>query len=102
MDYWNHLDWEVVDDWAALVDRLGGRPRWLLSKTAQRPYTDAQFEPEAVLVFGCESAGLPASLLKAEPERCLRIPIAPEARSLNLSVAAAVVAFEARRQLSAD
>ena len=53
-----------------------------------------------MLVFGSESQGLPDSLLEAHPDRCLRIPMAAEARSLNLAVSVAVAAFEARRQLS--
>jgi len=100
MDYWQHLDWEVVDDWAALTERLPGRNPWLLTKTANRPYTSVAFEPDPVLVFGCESRGLPPSLRERHADRCLRIPIRREARSLNLSVAVAVVAFEARRQLA--
>ena len=56
------------------------------------------FQQGDVLVFGGESRGLPPSLLAEYAERCLRIPIRPEARSLNLSVSVAVAAFEARRQ----
>jgi len=98
LDYWQHLDFEVVDDWHALTERLAGHGFWLFSKTAQRPYTDAAFRPGDVLVFGSESVGLPPSMLAEHAERCLRIPIRPEARSLNLSVNVAVAAFEARRQ----
>jgi tRNA (cytidine/uridine-2'-O-)-methyltransferase len=102
LDYWQHLDWQAVADWDELVRELGlsrtGRRPWLFSKTARRPYTDARFERGDVLVFGSESQGLPRRLLDADPDRCLRVPIRPEARSLNLSVAVGVVAFEARRQ----
>jgi len=102
MDYWQHLDWELVDDWTALLERLGDRPMWLLTKTAERCYTDAAFEPDPVLVFGCESSGLPPSLLREHAARCLRIPMQPPARCLNLSVSVAVVAYEAQRQRSAE
>jgi tRNA (cytidine/uridine-2'-O-)-methyltransferase len=54
-----------------------------------------------VLVFGCESRGLPPSLLAENPERTLRIPIRREVRSLNLSNSAAVIMYEAVRQLGA-
>ena len=50
------------------------------------------------LVFGSETAGLPRSLLDAHADHCLRIPMRDEARSLNLSVSVAVVAYEALRQ----
>ena len=99
LDYWQHLQWEAVDDWDHLMRRLSNPTPWLFSKTAQTPYTDARFRRGDVLVFGSESQGLPKALLEANPERCLRIPIRPEARSLNLSVSAGIAAFEARRQM---
>lgn len=99
LDYWQHLEWEVVDDWDALLARIAKPTPWLFSKTAATPYTDARFQPGDVLVFGGESQGLPRSLLAAHPDRTLRIPIRPEARSLNLSVAVGIAAYEARRQI---
>ncbi len=102
LDYWKHLAWEVVDDWNALVERLPRRSFWYFSKTSDISYTDAAFEKDDVLVFGSESQGLPRSLLDANTDRCLRIPIRPDARSLNLSVSVAVIAFEARRQWGLD
>jgi tRNA (cytidine/uridine-2'-O-)-methyltransferase len=55
------------------------------------------------LLFGPESRGLPAELLQNwAPERCLRIPMQPVSRSLNLSNAVAVACYEAWRQLAAD
>ncbi|NQU22741.1 MAG: tRNA (cytidine(34)-2'-O)-methyltransferase [Candidatus Nealsonbacteria bacterium] len=98
LDYWQHLRWEAVDDWNALLTRLPQPRMWFFSKKATRPYTDATFEPGDSFVFGSESQGLPRSLLEAGGDRCLRIPIEPEARSLNLSVSVAVAAMEARRQ----
>ncbi len=101
LDYWKHLEWEVVDDWNALLAALPDRRPWFFSKTATRQYTDAEFEVGDILVFGSESLGLPRSMLEADEQRCLRIPIRPQTRSLNLSVSAGIVAFEARRQLVA-
>jgi tRNA (cytidine/uridine-2'-O-)-methyltransferase len=101
MDYWQHLAWEAVDDWQALLRRLPEREPWFLSKTAGTPYTEVEFATGDALVFGSESQGLPASLLEAHRNRCLRIPIRPDTRSLNLSVSVGVVAYEARRQIEA-
>jgi tRNA (cytidine/uridine-2'-O-)-methyltransferase len=98
MDYWAHLDWEAVENWAELRQRLAGSRFWLFTKTAERSYTDARFHENDALVFGSESRGLPPSLLEECAEQCLRIPIHANARSLNLSVSVAVAAFEARRQ----
>ena len=98
LDYWQHLEWEAVDDWNALLEQLGDRPFWYFTKTAERSYTDVRYEPGDVLVFGAESEGLPPSLLEAQPRAAARIPIRPQARSLNLSNAVGIVTFEALRQ----
>ncbi len=98
LDYWQHLEWEVVDDWGQLSERLAGRGCWLFSKTATRLYTDASYQEGDVLVFGNESQGLPQSMIREAAERALRIPIAGPVRSLNLSNAVAVAAYEAWRQ----
>ncbi len=101
LDYWKSLDWQVVDCWDQLLASLPDPARrpWLLTTSAEKPYTEARFEPGDVLVFGSETQGLPRSILGAHRDRCLRIPIRPEARSLNLAVSVAIVAFEAVRQL---
>jgi tRNA (cytidine/uridine-2'-O-)-methyltransferase len=101
LDYWEHLVWEVVDDWPTLISRLPPRPPWLFTKTADRLYTSAAFQPEDILVFGAESSGLPASLLDEHRQRTLRIPIRDEVRSLNLSNSVAIACYEALRQWSA-
>jgi tRNA (cytidine/uridine-2'-O-)-methyltransferase len=100
LDYWQHLDWEAVDDWETLQRRLPGSSWWLFSKTAQTDYTAVRFARGDVLVFGSESQGLPGSLLDASQHRTLRIPIRCEARSLNLSVSVGIIAYEAKRQLA--
>lgn len=98
LDYWQHLDYEVMDDWAALEGRLAGSRLWFFTKHAAREYTEAVFLPGDGLVFGDESAGLPGGLIEKHADRCLRIPMKAEARSLNLSVSVAVAAYEALRQ----
>jgi tRNA (cytidine/uridine-2'-O-)-methyltransferase len=98
LDYWQHLEWEVADDWAALRQKLTGGHWYFFSKTAARPYTDVEFRPGDVLVFGSESQGLPAALLAENTRTALRVPIRPETRSLNLSNTVAIAVFEALRQ----
>ena len=99
LDYWQYLDWEAVENWSALETALAGRRFWYFTKTAAACYTTANYQVGDVLVFGSESQGLPASLLAAHREACLRIPIRPQVRSLNLSVSVAVAAYEAARQI---
>lgn len=98
LDYWQHLEWEVVDDWDALLAQLPVERHWCFTKKATRPYTGATYQPGDVLVFGSESRGLPEELLAAEADRNLRIPTRPQVRSLNLSNAVAVAAYEVLRQ----
>jgi len=99
LDYWRHLDWEVVDDWERLRERLPTQRYWLLTKKADRSYVDAEFARGDVLVFGSESAGLPEPLHEQYAARRVRVPVRAEVRSLNLSVAVAVVAYEAARRV---
>ncbi len=99
LDYWKHLEWEVVNGWDELTEKLPGQP-WLFSKNGRIEYTAVSYQRGDVLVFGPESQGLPASLLDAEPDRTLRIPIREEVRSLNVSNSVAVAAYEALRQWS--
>jgi tRNA (cytidine/uridine-2'-O-)-methyltransferase len=103
LDYWPHLDYEAVENWDELTLRLAEPIRrgrlWPLTKTASRLYTSAAFQKGDILVFGSESAGLPAELLAQFIGHTLRVPMRPEVRSLNLSATAAVVMYEAVRQI---
>ena len=85
---------------ANCVMRLPDRRPWLFSKSATKAYTSAAFQRGDVLVFGRETEGLTKSMLAANADRSLRIPMQPPARSLNLANAVAVVAFEALRQMA--
>jgi tRNA (cytidine/uridine-2'-O-)-methyltransferase len=98
LDYWERLVWQVVDDWDTLTAELPTRRPWLFTKKAERPYLDAVYEPGDVLVFGSESSGLPDAILQGHADRQLRIPTRSDVRSLNLSNAVAVAAYEAQRQ----
>ena len=90
LDYWQHLDYEIIDTLDEMLQKFEDRRLWFFSKKARTPYTDAKYEPSDVLVFGRETFGLPESLLAERPASSLRIPIAAEARSLNLATAVAI------------
>jgi tRNA (cytidine/uridine-2'-O-)-methyltransferase len=98
LDYWERLVWEAVDDWAALVAALPENRRWLFTKRAERSFWTVDFQPGDVMVFGCESAGLPESLLDQHAATLVRIPTSSDVRSLNLSNSVAVAVYEALRQ----
>ena len=98
LDYWHLvevLDYENLEDFFA---RNGDVPLWCLSTKAPRSYTEAEFADGDYLFFGKETRGLPEDFLEAHRERCIRLPMRPEARSLNLSNAVAVTVYEALRQ----
>lgn len=103
LDYWPHLEWEAVENWTELTARLaaplaGGRA-WFFTKTATRSYTDIAYEKGDILVFGSESAGLPAEILEQYRGQAVRVPMRTQVRSLNLSAVAAVAMYEAVRQI---
>lgn len=99
MDYWEHLDWQVVDSWAELLSHLDERRMWLFSRYAARLMWEANFEPRDVLVFGSETRGLPESLRAQHAHRCLKLPMRDEVRSLNLASTVNTVLYEGVRQL---
>jgi tRNA (cytidine/uridine-2'-O-)-methyltransferase len=103
LDYWQHLAWEVVPDWQTLVARLADafdRDRvWFFESEVKRCYTDVEYQAGDVLVFGCETKGLPPEILSEYSHRAVTIPSRSAVRSLNLSVAAGVAAHEAVRQI---
>ncbi len=98
MDYWQHVDWEAVENWHDLKARLAGHNFWYLTKTAKRLVWEAPFHPGDVLVFGSETRGLPASILEEQPNCNLRFPMREPVRSLNLASTATAVVYEALRQ----
>jgi tRNA (cytidine/uridine-2'-O-)-methyltransferase len=98
LDYWQELDVEIHDDWQAFRTAHPDARPWFFSTKAERRHDQAVYGGKAYLVFGKETAGLPDDLLRDAPERRLRIPIMARARSLNLSVAVGIAAFEALRQ----
>ena len=100
MDYWQHVTWRTWPDWAALRAAHSTARFHFLTTKASRSYTEARFQSDDFLVFGRETKGLPESLLNENAEACLTIPMPnPQVRSLNLATAAAIVLFEALRQV---
>lgn len=101
LDYWNEVDlYRHVDLEALYASAPEGRFFYLTTKT-RKVYTDQQFAQGDFLVFGPETRGLPASLLEANADRCLTVPMLnPNVRSLNLATTVGIVLYEAIRQTS--
>ena len=98
LDYWKDVQVSVWESFPALraAQSADARYFFLTTKTS-RPYYVEDFVPGDFLVFGRETKGLPESLLAANSDRLLTIPM-HGTRSLNLATAVAIVLFEAVRQ----
>jgi tRNA (cytidine/uridine-2'-O-)-methyltransferase len=101
MDYWKKCDVRTWPSFGALRQESCGARFLFLTTKANRPYWVERFKQGDHLVFGRETKGLPESLLAANAEHCLTIPMQQGARSLNLATAAGIVLYEAIRQLDA-
>lgn len=99
LDYWHLVKVHYHDSFAELTQLYAGHNFYFNTTKASKWHTEIQYTPDDLLVFGKETAGLPETLLAANKENCIRIPMFAEARSLNLSNAVAVVAYEALRQM---
>lgn len=99
LDYREWADVQTHPDYETFLQRL--RPPRLLAFTTRgtQLYTSVAFQPGDALLFGPETRGLPQALLESLPEeQRLRLPLAPNNRSLNLSNAVAIAVYEAWRQ----
>lgn len=100
LDYWHLVevfDYENLDDFFRRNPDAGDI--WLTTTKAPRSYTSAEFRDGCWMFFGKETAGLPEDFRKAHYDRCIRLPMRAEARSLNLSNTVAVCVYEALRQI---
>lgn len=98
LDYWNLLDITYYDDLDDFFDKNKGGKFFYFTTKALNKHSDVNYPDNAYLVFGKETAGLPESLLKDNPNNCVRVPMISESRSLNLSNAVAIGVYETLRQ----
>ena len=98
LDYWHLVDVRDYENLEDFFQKNEVKQMWCLSTKAPRCYTEAEFEDGCYLFFGKETRGLPESFLEEHREKCVRIPMRAEARSLNLSNSVAITVFEALRQ----
>jgi len=98
MDYWEHLDVHRYVNFAEFLEKHPEAKIWMATTKAKNTYTDVQFGPNDFIMFGKESAGIPEEILVEHEDTCIRIPMLPAIRSLNLSNSVAIVLYEALRQ----
>lgn len=99
LDYWDRVDLWVHPNWFRFRDAISRERSLYFSANAERDYRDAPYAANSVLIFGSETDGLPQKILEKHPDRCFRIPMPGDVRSLNLANAVSVVLYEGLRQL---
>lgn len=98
LDYWQYLDITYYENQAEFFEKNKGKDFYYFTTKALHRHSDVEYPDGAYLVFGKETKGLPEELLLQNRDRCVRIPMIDEARSLNLSNAVAIATYEALRQ----
>ncbi len=100
LDYHEFAMLKVYENWAACKTALAGKRLFAITTKGSTRHSDVCFADEDVFVFGPETRGLPEEI-RAEftPDYCVRLPMLPESRSLNLSNSAAILLYEAWRQI---
>ncbi len=98
MDYWKDLDVSRYVNFEEFKRQHCNARIWMATTKARRTYTEVRYEPDDYIMFGKESAGIPEEILVEHEENCIRIPMLPSIRSLNLSNAVSIVLYEALRQ----
>ncbi len=98
MDYWQHLDVRRYMNFEEFRQQNPGAKIWMATTKAKRTYTEVAYGPNDYIMFGKESAGIPEEILVEHEENCIRIPMLPAIRSLNLSNSVSIVLYEALRQ----
>ena len=95
LDYWQHLDISYWDSFEELRQAFPDHRFFFFTTKGEKRYDAVSYQDTDFLVFGSETRGLPDRIMAAYPEYCLRIPMRPGIRSLNLSNSVALVLYEA-------
>ena len=98
MDYWEHLDVRRYINFEEFLEKNPGAKIYMATTKAHKSYTEVEFGPDDYIMFGKESAGIPEEILVDYEDTCIRIPMLPQIRSLNLSNSVSIVLYEALRQ----
>jgi len=100
LDYHEYAELTVHENWTACQQALNGKRMFALTTKGSTRHTDLQFKDEDVFVFGPETRGLPEDIrAQFAAEHRVRLPMLPHSRSLNLSNSAAILLYEAWRQV---
>lgn len=99
LDYWEGVNVQIIDDLQAALEEIP-YPFHFFSSKATTLYTEKKYGQEDWLIFGSETAGLPAKYYERWPENAVKIPMLPGARCLNLATSVGIGVYEAIRQIN--
>lgn len=102
MDYWKDLGVTRYMNFQEFLEKNPDAKIYMATTKGKNVYTEVSYEPDCYIMFGKESAGIPEEILAHNKDRCIRIPMVGETRSLNLSNSVAIVLYEALRQNDFD
>lgn len=97
LDYWDGVDVSFLDDLELYLEKTT-HPFYFFSSKAIQNYSDINYGPDDLLIFGSETSGLPQQFVERWPDRFAKIPMIPGSRCLNLATSTGIVLFEAWRQ----
>lgn len=98
LDYWHFLDISYYDDLEDFFEKNPDGNFFYFTTKGRCAHSDVKYPDNSFLLFGKETKGLPEELLIKNPERCVRIPMAGQIRSLNLANSVAIAVYETLRQ----
>lgn len=98
LDYWYNTDIRYYDSFTELYEKYKDKQFYYASTKSSKTYADVKYNNDCFIVFGKETKGLDEKLLNDNYDKCIRIPMLGETRSLNLSNSVAIILYEALRQ----
>lgn len=100
LDYWHLVDLKIWESYEEFIEANKGAKIYYATTKTKQKYSDIKYEKDDFIMFGPESRGIPESILNANKENCIIIPMIPMGRSLNLSNSSVIILYEALRQLN--
>ncbi|MBR1567661.1 MAG: tRNA (cytidine(34)-2'-O)-methyltransferase [Lachnospiraceae bacterium] len=98
MDYWYQVDVSHYMNFKDFLEKNPNAKIYMATTKSKQTYADVSYEEDCYIMFGKESAGIPEEILLDYRDTCVRIPMLPDIRSLNLANSVAIIAYEAMRQ----
>ena len=98
MDYWYQVDVSRYMNFKDFLEKNPNAKIYMATTKSKQTYADVSYEDGCYIMFGKESAGIPEEILLDYRDNCVRIPMLPDIRSLNLANSVAIIAYEAMRQ----